>query len=411
MKAAVIGGGAAGCFAAILLKRLSPGTDVHLYEASGKLLSKVAVTGGGRCNITNTFESILSISQAYPRGGRLMERLLKRFSQEDTLQWFRSEGVRFTAQEDGCVFPASQDAMQIVRTLEKGLERAGVEVHTRFRVKKIERAGTGFSFTSSNNLEASSDLLLLTAGGQPKATGFDMLSPMGITIVPPVPSLYTFRISDPSLKALAGTVVKNASASIPGTSFKASGPLLITDWGVSGPAILKLSSHAARHLSDNGFHSPVRINWLGESSQEEAHGILDSLIRENQGRLLQNARPESIPSRLWKHLIARSRLRDDIRCGETGSKGLNRLAETMVSDIYEIDGRAAFKEEFVTCGGVSLKEINPATMEHKKIPGLFFAGEILDIDAITGGFNLQAAWTTGATAAYAMATLISDMRH
>jgi predicted Rossmann fold flavoprotein len=394
--------------ASIWLKELQPGWDVSIYEAGSRPLRKVAVTGGGRCNITNTFEHIRQPEEAYPRGGRLMGRLLKRFGPEETLAWFRSKGVRFTVQDDGCVFPASQDAMQIVKTLEREMRLSGVSIHNGFKVREIHKEAQGFSIISMNGDRAGADLVLVTAGGHPSASGLSFLTPLGVETIPPVPSLYTLRIGDTVLKSLAGTVVQNASASIGGTSFKASGALLITDWGLSGPAILKLSSYAARHLAENGFRSDLRINWLFDASQDEARDMLQAIIRSNPGKMLQNTHPEAIPQRLWKYLATRSGARQDIRCSEIGSKGINRFAETLVSDIYQAEGRAAFKEEFVTCGGVSLKEINPGTMEHKKIPGLFFAGEILDIDAITGGFNLQAAWTAGVIAAESMAS-ISDM--
>ena len=410
MKVAIIGAGAAGCFAAIRIKEVCPGWDIDVYEAGDRPLRKVAITGGGRCNITNTFESIRTPEQAYPRGGRLMGRLLKRFGPEETLGWFRSKGVRFTVQEDGCIFPASQDAMQIVRTLEKEMHRGGVTIHNKFKVSEIRKEEEGFSILSRNGVRSCADLVLVTAGGHPSASGLAFLEPLGVETVPPVPSLYTLRIGDAALKSLTGTVVENATASIPGTQLKATGALLITDWGLSGPAILKLSSYAARHLAAKEFHSPVRINWLGEASQDNARETLDSIIRSNPGKMLLNTHPDAIAQRLWKHLVIRSGAREDIRCTELGSKGRERLVQTLTSDEYQTGGRAAFKEEFVTCGGVSLSGINPSTMEHKKIPGLFFAGETLDIDAITGGFNLQAAWTTGAIAAESMAS-ISDKRH
>ena len=424
MKIAIIGAGAAGCFCAIELKRRMPSASVDVFEAGPKALAKVAVTGGGRCNLTNSFEGISSLSAAYPRGEKLMKRLFRSFDHNDTVRWFENEGVRLVLQEDHCYFPASQDAMEIVNTLLTGMRRAGVTLHTHRRVSgicPIPSGGYSLAFASaadfprsdlaavvqhiSPTMEAPTvrdytfDIVVVTTGGSPKLSGLGMLDGLGLEIVPPVPSLFTFNLPGSPVRELMGTVVENASASLSGTKFKASGPLLITHWGMSGPAILKLSSYAARYLADNEYTATLSVNWFGEQSEQSVRETLAGMSSANKQKLIINTHPSFLPSRLWTYLILKCGIREDSRWAELGSKGMNRLVNTLINDEYQIRGKSRFKEEFVTCGGVALSNVNPSTLECKHRPGLYFAGEILDVDAITGGFNLQAAWTMAHTVA------------
>ena len=424
MKIAIIGAGAAGCFCAIELKRRMPSASVDVFEAGPKALAKVAVTGGGRCNLTNSFEGISSLSAAYPRGEKLMKRLFRSFDHNDTVRWFENEGVRLVLQEDHCYFPASQDAMEIVNTLLTGMRRAGVTLHTHRRVSgicPIPSGGYSLAFASaadfprsdlaavvqhiSPTIEAPTvrdytfDIVVVTTGGSPKLSGLGMLDGLGLEIVPPVPSLFTFNLPGSPVRELMGTVVENASASLSGTKFKASGPLLITHWGMSGPAILKLSSYAARYLADNEYTATLSVNWFGEQSEQSVRETLAGMSSANKQKLIINTHPSFLPSRLWTYLILKCGIREDSRWAELGSKGMNRLVNTLINDEYQIRGKSRFKEEFVTCGGVALSNVNPSTLECKHRPGLYFAGEILDVDAITGGFNLQAAWTMAHTVA------------
>ena len=374
-RIAIIGAGAAGCFCAANLRKMAPELSVTLFEAGPKPMAKLAITGGGRCNLTNSFEGIRSLKEAYPRGERIMKRALKEFSVQDTLDWFTSDGVPLTLQEDHCYFPVSQNAMDVVRCLQKGM--TGVQLQLNSRVASV------------NELLSQFDSVVVTTGGAPK--GFPILAGLHIETISPVPSLFTFNIRDKALTSLMGLVV-NASVSIPGSGFKAHGPLLITDWGLSGPAVLKLSSYAARYLSDAGYKAPLSVNWL-HSSESETRDTLAVLARENAAKLILST--HLLPSRLWEHIVIKAGLRKDMRWGELGSKGMNKLVATLVSDNYFIEGKSKFREEFVTCGGVSLDAVELGTLQSKKYPGLYFAGEVLDIDAITGGFNLQAAWSTG----------------
>ncbi|MCQ2171851.1 MAG: NAD(P)/FAD-dependent oxidoreductase [Bacteroidales bacterium] len=387
-KTIIIGAGAAGCFCAIELKRRRPDMDVTIYEAGAKPLAKVAVTGGGRCNLTNSFAAISRLAEAYPRGEQVMKRALRAFSQQDTMEWFEREGVALLTQDDECVFPVSQDAMQIVRTLERLMRELGVKLVCN---KKI---------TSLSELDA--DCIVVTAGGNSKAALQAMLPP-DIGITDTVPSLFTFKIADESLRSLMGTVAENVALSLAGTAFRSHGTLLVTDWGVSGPATLKLSSYAARYLADNAYRATMLVNWL-DRPESEARQLLDDCISGNGKKFVANAHPEGITERLWQHLQQRAGLRGDLRWQELGSKGFNKLVSTLTADSYQITGRARFKEEFVTCGGVDLAGIDLNTLESKTHPGLFFAGEVLDIDAVTGGFNLQAAWSTGYVVACTIAS-------
>lgn len=411
MKIAIIGAGAAGCFAAINIKRMSPDADITVFEGGRKPLAKVAITGGGRCNITNSFRGIKSIAEAYPRGERLMKRLLREFSHEDACKWFEAEGIRLVTQEDECVFPASQNAMEIVNTLTRLMRQTGIKLRTGHRVSGIKKtednsAGNLFriSFSDGSIAPFYADTVLVATGGCAKASDFNMLHEItsGNT-VSPVPSLFSLCIPENRITGLTGTVVEHATAWIAGTRHKAEGALLITHWGMSGPAILKLSSYAARTLHENGYKAHLHINWLGWMNEAEVTDMLTSIAIKNPKKQLASVYPDALNSRLWLLLLEKSGINAEQRWTEMGRKTLNRLTNTLTNDTYTVDGKNRFKDEFVTCGGVALGEINPRTMESRTLPGLFFAGEALDIDAITGGFNLQAAWTTGYVAAKAMA--------
>ena len=403
-RVAIIGAGAAGCLCAALLREQAPELAITVFEAGNRPMAKLAVTGGGRCNLTNDFQGIRSLAQAYPRGERVMKRALKAFSQEDTIAWFTAHGVPCVLQEDHCWFPQSQDAMDVVRTLQRTMKGADVRLKTPVVSIRPAASENYFSQRFAKNQFSSAiampthvfnvndeefDYVVVTTGGAPK--GLPFLEGLGLELVPPVPSLFTFNINDAGLKALMGLVVE-ASVSLAGTPFKAQGPLLITDWGLSGPGTLKLSSYAARHLAEMGYTGTVLVNWM-DNSEENTRVTLQETAAKNPQKLVSST--HLLPSRLWNHLLAKAGLREDLRWAELGSKGLNRLTAVLTGDSYPLTGKSRFREEFVTAGGVALSNIQLNTMEAKQYPGLFFAGEVLDIDAITGGFNLQAAWSTG----------------
>ena len=390
MKTAVIGGGAAGFFLAINLKEMCPEMEVTIFEKSKRVLAKVEVSGGGRCNCTNSFAAVSDLSQVYPRGHRLLKRLFKTFDYRDAYDWFERHGVRLTTQPDECVFPMSQDAHTIINCFLAEARRHHVEIVT------------GQKITSLNDL-AHFDFIAVTTGGMPKSGEF--LIPQSDdtsgdpAVISPVPSLFTFSIDDAALRALMGTVVDDATVMIPGTGFKASGPLLVTHWGMSGPAILRLSSYAARELHDHHYQMPLAVNWTSRKDPDILQE-LQTIISRHPQKQIATIRPFDLPSRLWAYLAEKTlgeRARN--RWQNLNKKELNRLVNALCNDSYQIAGRAAFKDEFVTYGGISLSAVNPHTLESKTLPNVFFAGEVLDIDGVTGGFNFQAAWTTAYTVA------------
>ena len=391
MKTAIIGGGAAGFFLGINLKEMCPEMEVTIFEKSKRVLAKVEISGGGRCNCTNSFAEVRDLSEVYPRGHRLMKRLMKGFSQEDAYEWFERHGVRLTTQDDQCVFPMSQDSHTIINCFLIEARRYGIEIRTETKIDSLD-------------LLSGYDFIAVTTGGPPKAEGLRWLSDMGHTIEPPVPSLFTFQIADEALHALMGTVVEDAVTMIPGTKLRAQGPLLITHWGMSGPAILKLSSYGARLLADQQYHAPLAVNWTNRRDTEVL-AMLDEIIIRSPHKQLKTIAPCGLPSRLWTYLAEKCLgERVNGRWGSLNKKELNRLANILSGgDSYQIAGRAPFKDEFVTCGGIALSAVNPSTLESHHVPHLFFAGEVLDIDGITGGFNFQAAWTTAYTVACAIA--------
>lgn len=437
-KVAVIGGGAAGCFAAVNMKEMNPDLDVTVYEAGPELLAKVAVTGGGRCNLTNSFAEVRSIESVYPRGFRLMKRLLREFSNTDVCDWFEGRGVRLVTQSDQCVFPKSQQSSEIIETLVSGMKSAGVNVTVSHRLTSVldtdgdkpERYKLSFdtgSGSEKHQTEIYADIVLITTGGSPKKSGLSMLDGLGLAIIDPVPSLFSFNIGAPEalteirkgsgvqvalvgtrkrdaeLSALMGIVTENVVTGLAGTKFRAEGPLLITDWGMSGPAVLKLSSYAAKYLAEQNYSAELMVNWAGKITVPELESVLGRISSSASRKMSANVGPDFLNNRLWTYLLHRAGIPADRRWAEIGSKGLNRIISTLTSDIYPVVGRNKFKGEFVTCGGVSLADIDPKTLESRQHHGLYFAGEVTDVDAVTGGFNLQAAWTMGWVTARAIA--------
>lgn len=403
-RIAIIGGGAAGFFLAVNLKERAADAEVCIFEKSRRVLAKVEVSGGGRCNCTNSFAEVGDLKTVYPRGDKLMKRLFKVFDHEDAYRWFEAHGVPLTTQDDQCVFPKSQDSHSIINCLTAHAHRLGVKVMRSCSCSDIAPCdGEGFSlsFKTEEGVRTERfDKVVVTTGGSPQRKGLDWLERLGHAISDPVPSLFTFSINSSALRQLMGTVVGNATASIPGTKFRSTGPLLITHWGMSGPAILKLSSYAARHLAENAYRSPLIVNWTGETNTDSVIEHISITAQQNTQKQLSSVRPyATIPQRLWDYLIEKCDMKRDKRWGELGRKGINRIANILTNDTYNIEGKSAFREEFVTCGGVSLSSVNMSTLESKHCPGLYFAGEVLDIDAVTGGFNFQAAWTTAYTVA------------
>ena len=387
MRTAVVGGGAAGFFLAINLKEMLPQMEVTILERSQRVLAKVGVSGGGRCNCTNSFAGVSDLSQVYPRGHRLLKRLFKQFDYRDAYQWFEHRGVKLTTQEDHCVFPQSQDSHTIINLFLNEAHRLDITIKTCCKVNSLDDL-------------SNYDFIAITTGGMKNSSLFTLHSSL---IIPPVPSLFTFNINDAQLRNLMGTVV-DATAMIPSTKMRASGPLLITHWGMSGPCILRLSSYAARLLSEHQYQMPLSVNWTSLKENEVQEELL-AFCRQHAQKQLTTMRPFDLPQRLWSYLTEKALAgRAHAPWGSLNQKELNRLTNMLINDTYQIAGRAPFKDEFVTCGGIDLSAVNPSTLESREHPHLYFAGEVLDIDGVTGGFNFQAAWTT----AYTVATAIKD---
>ena len=390
MRTAIVGGGAAGFFLAVNLKELLPEMEVTILERSQRVLAKVEISGGGRCNCTNSFADVTDLSQVYPRGHRLLKRLFKQFDYRDAYRWFEQHGVRLVTQEDNCVFPASQDSHSIINCFLYEARRHHIKICTGTRVDSVDSLFPDYDFVA------------VCTGGSPRMEGLKWLQEAGHEIIPPVPSLFTLSIADKAFCSLMGTVVEGAQVMIPGTKMRAEGPLLITHWGVSGPAVLRLSSYAARFLSEADYQVPMSINWTGLREPEVLADLLTMAARNPQ-KQLQTVAPCGLPSRLWAYLLTKTLgERAQNRWQNLNRKEQNRLVNVLVNDTYTTAGRAAFKDEFVTCGGVSLDSVNPSTLESRHVPRLYFAGEVLDIDGVTGGFNFQAAWTTAYTVAKAI---------
>jgi len=395
VKIAVIGGGAAGFFSAISAKEHHPDSSVVIFEKSQKTLSKVKVSGGGRCNVTNGTSSISDLAKGYPRGEKQLKKAFSIFNTRDTWEWFESRGIALYTQDDNRVFPKSNDSQSIIDCLMKECKRLGIDIQLGTGIRLIKEVDTTLELTFIDGNSSIFDKVIITSGGSPNRTGFDWLEQLGHKIEEPVPSLFTFNMPTETIKELMGVVVENTLVSIQGTKLKSNGPLLITHWGMSGPAILKLSAFGARVLHGMKYEFRVSVNWAGEQNNEVVMNALIGILETNPNKLAANVKPFGIPERMWLFLLERSDIPSTKKWSELGKKGLNRLVNTLTNDEYEVKGKTTFKEEFVTCGGVSLESINFNTMESRACKNLYFAGEVLDIDGITGGYNFQAAWTTG----------------
>jgi len=398
----VIGAGAAGCFAAIRLKEQHQEASVCILEAGRAPLAKVRVSGGGRCNVTHACFDPAELVRFYPRGARELRGPFSRFQPRDMVQWLERQGVRTKTEADGRMFPVTDNSETIIDCFLGLLERYRVHLHTSARVESVGKQDMGpweIRLVSGKALQARH--VMVATGSD--ARMWKMLEELGHTLVPPVPSLFTFNIRNKDLHELSGLSVSKAHLRIPLVKLEASGPLLVTHWGLSGPAVLRLSAWGARHMQELDYRFPLVVNWTG-LPENEVVGILEGLVAGNPRKQLVNLPAFSIPARLWRYLVSRAGLSEEIPAGELGKKKIALLSRTLVSDEYPVHGKSTFKEEFVTAGGVQLKEIDFRRFESKLRPGLFLAGEVLDIDALTGGFNFQAAWTGAAMVADAIAS-------
>src|SRR3989339_1543639 len=397
MKIAIIGGGAAGFFAAIAVKSNYKDYEVVIFEKSNTVLSKVKISGGGRCNLTNAIDSINEFASAYPRGEKFLKNAFRIFNNKHSIDWFQSHYVPLITQDDNCVFPASQNSQSIIDCFLRETKRLGVLIQTNIEIKEIKQIPNQFElYFKDHEIEAIVfDKVIVTTGGSPNGENLAWIEKMNHKIIPPVPSLFTFNMPSENITQLMGIVIENALVSFENSKLKANGPLLITHWGMSGPAILKLSSFGARILNDLKYDFNIQVNWINIVNNNIVFEKLTEISQSNQHKQLANFRAFMLPERLWLFLLEKCNLSSSKKWGEIGKKGINKLTNILTNDVYSVKGKTTFREEFVTCGGVSLENIDVNTMQSKNCKNLYFAGEILDIDGITGGFNLQAAWTTG----------------
>jgi predicted Rossmann fold flavoprotein len=402
-KLVVIGGGAAGFFCAINAARLDPNLDVCILEKSNKLLAKVKVSGGGRCNTTHACFELPELVQKYPRGQNFLKKTFHWFNTTDTIEWFASRGVDLKTEADGRMFPQTNDSQTIIDCLLKEADKYKVQVQIQTAVEKITVNDTGVFLLQTTSKTIEANYVCVATGGFPKAHQFEFITNLGHTIEAPVPSLFTFNMPGNPITELMGVSVPEAQVKIAGSKITATGPLLITHWGMSGPAILKCSAWGARELSNLGYAFTIRVNWIPTYAEQDLRTAWP-LIRSEQGNAKIGGRnPFELPGRLWLHLLDVCGIDVGGSWATLTAAAQNKLITALTAFECKVSGKTTFKDEFVTCGGIKLSEIDANTMQSKLVKGLYFAGEIMDIDGITGGFNFQNAWTSGWIAAKSIA--------
>ncbi len=401
-KVIIIGGGAAGFFAAVNMAEFNPYLQVTILEKGSRVLEKVKVSGGGRCNVTHACFEPKELVKFYPRGQKELLGPFHQFMTGDTMEWFETRGVELKIEEDGRVFPVSNSSQTIIDCLENQARRLGVKVKLNKKVESIEVFGETFHIKTDNELFIA-DKLLIATGSNTKI--WNLVSQLGHQIIKPVPSLFTFKIKEPLIENLPGVSVPLATVTIPEKKLESSGPVLITHWGLSGPAVLKLSAIAAIHFSDKNYKLNVYINWLSKSYEKVFEELLQFKREFSKRQIGLKSVFEQIPNRLWQNFISVTGINGEFRWADVNNKDLENLAQHITRSEFLVDGKTTFKEEFVTAGGIDLKEIDFKRFESKIHPDLYFAGETLNIDAVTGGFNFQNAWTGAYIAAKSIAEL------
>jgi len=401
----VIGGGAAGFFCAVNAAGSDPSLKVTIVEKSSKLLSKVRVSGGGRCNVTHACFEIAALVKKYPRGTNFLKKAFHQFNTNHCIQWFEQRGVKLKTEADGRMFSITDSSQAIIDCLLKEANKYGVEVLMNSEVKSIKNEEAGFMLELSGSRNLFANFVCVACGGYPKSSMFSWLTDLGHTIEEPVPSLFTFNMPGNPITQLMGVSVEKANVKIVGSKLSDEGPLLITHWGMSGPAILKLSAWGARELADKGYHFTILVNWLSKYNEQSLREKWQVIRNNHSAQKMANRNPFNLPARLWVYLLHQSGINEEIRWADLPGKEQNKLIKNLAAQEFEVKGKTTFKEEFVTCGGIRLGEVDANNMQSKVVPRLFFAGEILDIDGITGGFNFQNAWTSGWIAAKSIAEM------
>lgn len=400
MRVIILGGGAAGFFAAINCAQMHSNTEVILLEKSSKLLSKVRVSGGGRCNVTHACSDKSLLVKNYPRGSKELHTVFNRFAVNDTINWFEKRGVNLKTEADGRMFPTTDSSETIANCLLTEAEAAGVSIKLNVDIVEIiKNQNNSFTLKTASGGMFECDKLIVATGGNPKENAYDWIKKLGHSIVKPVPSLFTFNIPNNPITQLMGVSVPFVKVKIIETKLETEGPILITHWGLSGPAVLKASAWDARKLSDINYHFTASVNWLPTYNEEKLRIEITNQKVDNGAKIVLTNCPFELPKRLWEFLLQKSEISEIIRWADLSKKNINQLVNKLLADQYQVQGKTTFKEEFVTCGGVSLKEIELSSMQSKLVPNLYFAGEIIDVDGVTGGFNFQNAWSTAWIAA------------
>lgn len=390
----VIGGGAAGFFAAINLALRKPDLKIIILEKTAKLLSKVRISGGGRCNVTHHCFENSELIKNYPRGSKELQQAFSQFSVKDTIEWFRKNGVILKTEEDGRMFPVSDSSQTIIDCFLNLSSRLNIEIRTSEEVFSIKKDGEIFLLKTSKEF-ISCSAVICALGGHPKAGAYDLLKNLGHKIDPPIPSLFTLNLPGEEIKSeLQGLSVQNAHVKIKDSKHNYTGPVLITHWGLSGPAVLKLSAFAAKDFFERNYQATIHVNWINRFNQNEVLELIKQQQKEKNKALPYSNPMFDLPKRLWEFFCHSSEIDNTKPWAEIPNKQINKLVQVLCNSQYQMEGKTTFKEEFVTCGGINLKEINFKSMESKIVPGLYFCGEVLNIDGITGGFNFQSAWTT-----------------
>ncbi len=398
----VIGGGAAGFFCAVNAAAGNPLLKVLILEKTGKLLSKVKVSGGGRCNVTHDCSEVPDLIKRYPRGIHFLKKTFYHFNTLHTIEWFEQRGVALKAERDGRMFPSTNTSETIIDCLIREANAHAVDIVLNADIKKIDLLSGRFHLEAADGRLYNADYVCIACGGFPKASHFAWLSALGHTFETPVPSLFTFNMPGHAITSLMGVSVDRALVKITGSRLSQEGPLLITHWGLSGPAVLKLSAWGARELADKEYQFSILVNWIPAYTEQSLRDAWPSLQQQSGGQLLHHKNPFFLPARLWLFLLQQSEISPETRWSQLPAKQRNKLIQLLTAMPFSIKGKTTFKEEFVTCGGISLAEIDANTMQSRLVPNLFFAGEIMDVDGITGGFNFQHAWTSGWLAAKAI---------
>jgi hypothetical protein len=395
----VIGGGAAGFFCAVNAARLHRDLRVILLERSSKLLSKVKVSGGGRCNVTHACFDVKEMSENYPRGAAFVKKSFRHFFTKDTIAWFEERGLPLKTEKDGRMFPVTDSSQTVIEVLLKEARKYGVEIMMNAEVTRVERKSQGFTLAVNQNTQLKADRVCIACGGFPKSAMFNWVRETAHSIEEPVPSLFTFNLPGHPICSLMGVSVAEVKVKIAGTKLENAGPLLITHWGLSGPAVLKLSAWSARLLAGRKWDFTVLVNWVPLENENSLSEKLSLLRYERATQKMKTNNPFGIPQRLWEFLLLNVEIDQEIRWADLPAKLQHKLARILTAMELPVHGKTTFKEEFVTAGGVRLSEVDPNTMMSRLCPGLFFAGEVLDVDGVTGGFNFQHAWTSGFVAA------------